>query len=373
MKSSFSPIAAPRRAKVWAALALGAFLSLNTTVRAADTDKSDPADAWREVKKACTPPVPPEEWREHEPSAEIVAAYKADQAKRAAAGVDKLKDFIARFPDDEHIADARRKLLSMLRIAAQLGDTNHLADLATAQTDFEKNHTLSADEKFSARVRDVQLAAMSKESQGKEAMYAELEKGLRELIKEFPDRDEPYSGLLDVAANSDSEKAKAIVAEILASKASDSIKHAAKASVAKLDLVGKPLELQFEALDGRKVDVAAMKGKVVLVDFWATWCGPCVGELPHVKEAYDKLHDKGFEIVGISFDQDKSSLEKFVAAKSMAWPQYFDGKGWQNKFGSQWGINGIPTMWLVDKKGSLRDMNGREDLAGKVEKLLAEQ
>jgi len=261
----------------------------------------------------------------------------------------------------------------MLRIAAQLGDTNHLADLATAQTDFEKNHTLSADEKFSARVRDVQLAAMSKESQGKEAMYAELEKGLRELIKEFPDRDEPYSGLLDVAANSDSEKAKAIVAEILASKASDSIKHAAKASVAKLDLVGKPLELQFEALDGRKVDVAAMKGKVVLVDFWATWCGPCVGELPHVKEAYDKLHDKGFEIVGISFDQDKSSLEKFVAAKSMAWPQYFDGKGWQNKFGSQWGINGIPTMWLVDKKGSLRDMNGREDLAGKVEKLLAEQ
>lgn len=114
------------------------------------------------------------------------------------------------------------------------------------------------------------------------------------------------------------------------------------------------------------------KSGVVLVDFWATWCGPCVAEVPHVVETYEKLHGKGFEIVGISFDQDKGALTKFVEEHKMPWPQYFDGKGWQNQFGQEFGIQSIPTMWLVDKKGNLRDTNGREDFASKVEKLLAE-
>ncbi|HZQ47090.1 MAG TPA: TlpA disulfide reductase family protein, partial [Verrucomicrobiae bacterium] len=103
------------------------------------------------------------------------------------------------------------------------------------------------------------------------------------------------------------------------------------------------------------------------------WCGPCVGEIPNVKAAYEKLHGKGFEIVGISFDQSKEALEKFVTEKEMAWPQYFDGKGWGNKYGQEFGINSIPTMWLVDKKGNLRDTNARGELEEKVAKLLAEE
>jgi thiol-disulfide isomerase/thioredoxin len=136
--------------------------------------------------------------------------------------------------------------------------------------------------------------------------------------------------------------------------------------------VGQPLDIKFTAVDGRAVDLAQMKGKVVLVDFWATWCGPCVGELPHVKEAYEKLHPKGFEIVGISLDSDKAKLEKFVKEKGMAWPQFFDGQGWKNSISSKFGIHSIPAMWLVDKKGNLSTINGREDLAGQVEKLLAQ-
>ena len=95
-------------------------------------------------------------------------------------------------------------------------------------------------------------------------------------------------------------------------------------------------------------------------------------ELPTVKAAYEKRHATGFEIVGISFDDDKTKLQGFVAKAETKWPQYFDGKGWENKFGQQFGIHSIPAMWLVDKKGNLRDLNGRDDLAGKVEKLLAE-
>src|SRR6204780_1062417 len=70
----------------------------------------------------------------------------------------------------------------------------------------------------------------------------------------------------------------------------------------------KPLDLKYTAVDGTKVDLATMRGKVVLVDFWATWCPPCRGEVPNVVAAYKKYHDKGFNIVGISLDQDKSAL-----------------------------------------------------------------
>jgi thiol-disulfide isomerase/thioredoxin len=109
---------------------------------------------------------------------------------------------------------------------------------------------------------------------------------------------------------------------------------------------------------------------VVLIDFWATWCGPCVAELPNVLKAYKELHPKGFEIVGISLDSDKEKLESFVKEKGMDWPQFFDGKGWKNEISSNYGINSIPAMWLVDQKGMVIDTAARANLEEKVAKLL---
>jgi thiol-disulfide isomerase/thioredoxin len=131
-----------------------------------------------------------------------------------------------------------------------------------------------------------------------------------------------------------------------------------------------PVDLTFTAVDGRAVNLASLRGKVVLLDFWATWCPPCREEVPNVVAAYNKYHAQGFEVVGISLDEDKNSLTEFTADNGMPWPQFFDGQGWSNALAERFGIRSIPQMWLLDRQGRIITKNGRRDLDGQVAALL---
>jgi peroxiredoxin len=125
---------------------------------------------------------------------------------------------------------------------------------------------------------------------------------------------------------------------------------------------------------GKPLSIANYKGKVVLLDFWATWCGPCVKELPNVIKAYDAYHGKGFEIIGISLDKDQEKLASFTKEKKMTWVQYFDGLAWQNKLAVKYGINSIPATFLLDGQGVIigTDLRG-EALEQAVAKALAKK
>ena len=118
----------------------------------------------------------------------------------------------------------------------------------------------------------------------------------------------------------------------------------------------------FEEKDvaGKPLSIDNYKGKVVLIDFWATWCGPCVAELPNVLKVYEKHHGKGFDIIGISLDQDEAKLTSFTKQKNMTWQQFFDGQGWGNKLAAKYGVNSIPATFLLDGEGKIigKDLRG---------------
>ena len=127
-------------------------------------------------------------------------------------------------------------------------------------------------------------------------------------------------------------------------------------------------------LAGKPLSTADYKGKILLVDFWATWCPPCVGELPNVLKTYEQYHAKGFQVIGISLDQDEQALKSFITKRKVEWPQYFDGQGWSNKLAVKYGVQGIPTTFLLDGEGKIigRDLRG-EDLDQAVSKALAKR
>jgi len=132
-------------------------------------------------------------------------------------------------------------------------------------------------------------------------------------------------------------------------------------------------DFDVKDLDGKPLSIAGYKGKVVMLDFWATWCGPCVGEVPNVAAVYAKYHGKGFEIIGISLDRDgdKDKLISFTKEHNMPWRQFFDGKFWNNELAVKYGVQSIPATFLLDPSGNIiaKDVRG-EALEPAVRKAL---
>lgn len=124
----------------------------------------------------------------------------------------------------------------------------------------------------------------------------------------------------------------------------------------------KPLEMAFTSIDGTRIDLADMRGKVVLLDFWSISCPPCITEMPHIQAMYEKYRNHGFEVIGLAADgdDDKKRVIDITTKQGATWPQYLDkGRNVTVSYHSLYHINSYPTVWLLNKDGLIVDRNAR--------------
>lgn len=140
-----------------------------------------------------------------------------------------------------------------------------------------------------------------------------------------------------------------------------------------LAALAEPVDLRFTALDGRRVDTRPWQGRVILVDFWATWCVPCIQAMPHLRELHERYHGRGLEIIGVSLDRAglTAAVEKVVREQALPWPQLYEGRAHETEVAVRYGVQPIPHVLLFGKDGRIVAVNpSSRDLEAHLERLL---
>jgi thiol-disulfide isomerase/thioredoxin len=128
------------------------------------------------------------------------------------------------------------------------------------------------------------------------------------------------------------------------------------------------------AASGEELSLDKFKGKIVLLDFWASWCGPCRAEMPEVKRLWKKYQNENFILIGINMDDNRKAFEQYVKEEGVVWPQFYDGKGWNNRIAQLYSVHSIPMTFLIDQQGIIRAAGLRgERLYSKIGDLLKEK
>ena len=302
------------------------------------------------------------------------AASRKTMAERLSAQLDHFKQFIKDYPQSPNRWEARMAVMQIANSLAMVNQTEpdmagQAEELQSIADDTEAPENVRAD----AGLVLLQLASLDFDRDRSEKAARSLAAAIQKFIDTHPDDARiPVLRMTEAQAmeNYDPERSRKLYTE-LSGEEDPELSGAAKSALELMDMRTKPLDLKFTAVDGSEVDLATLRGKVVLVDFWATWCPPCVEEVPELVATYEKFKDQGFAIVGISLDEDKAALEKFTTENKMTWPQFFDGKGWENEFAKRFKIQSVPTMWLLDREGKLIDANPRGRLEQAVEAAVA--
>lgn len=286
-------------------------------------------------------------------------------AQRLRSQLEHFQTFVRDYPQSPNRWEARMAVMQLGNSLAMIEDREpDLAAQSKELRDIADDKEAPLNIRADAGLVLLQIASVDFDRTRTEQSGRDLSAAIAKFLETHPG--DPRRAALKLTEaqaleNFDPSAARAIYEEVAKDEDPD-IAQAAKSGLELMELRDNPLELSFTTVDGKKFDLADLRGKVVLIDFWATWCPPCVEEVPQLVETYEKFKGQGFEIVGISLDTDKSALEKFTAENKMTWPQFFDGKGWDNELAQRFKIQSVPTMWLLGRDGKLVDPAPRNRL-----------
>jgi peroxiredoxin len=182
-----------------------------------------------------------------------------------------------------------------------------------------------------------------------------------------------YIGMMMIAHRAHSELGEKLAHQIITTtNAPEVVLRSARDLLNRQWSVGTIPELKAIAIDGREVDLAAFRGKVVLLNFWATDCPPCVAELPELKDAYLKFKAEGFEVIGISLDRDKTAVQKLIKKLGIPWPIICEGEAFMGKVAKDFGIGWIPQNWLLDRQGRVQGFAEESTIEKAIRTMLSE-
>ena len=323
-------------------------------------------DYIRSIRQPAAQPTSREEMMKSMQSIASATVKAADKA------LSQLKD------SDDLFDEAATAKLQSLMMLSRLGDAAASTDLQSfAKSLIEgPSPALALEAKRLLLVQEAQELFTKRDLEKAPAII----KQAGELLSANPD-DAATAGLAMQLASAFehmpggealSKQAYETFGPIFEKSTNDSIRQMAESfqgTLRRLALPGNPMKITGTLLNGQPFDQSTLAGKIVLVDFWATWCGPCIAEIPNVLEQYQKYHSKGFEVVGISLDQERDALEKFVTERKIPWPILFEpseGSGWQHPLATYYGISGIPTVILIGNDGNVVSLNARGERLGEL-------
>lgn len=334
----------------------------------------DVESAWKHLKSANPLPHLPQEWEKNPPAdQDLVRQTLRAETERLLTLADQARQFAAKYPDDPRRAGAVQIAAHALVSATRIGSPTARTQLAELDRERLADPMLPTSKRLEIRMRQLQSEAEALAQTSPADARDKYEDGARSLIAEFPKDPAPWAMLLEVVDQGNDDPTRAKLSQIVKSNdAPAPIKERAAAILHRYEALGKPLALNFTALDGRTVDLAALRGKVVVIHFWATWCTTCIDAIVTMTKAYGTLRELGVEMIGVTLDSEQAKVEQFVKEKGVAWPQFFEPSGKSNRIVRDWGVTVLPSMWLVDRNGVLRDLNAQVDLSKKIEKMLAE-
>jgi thiol-disulfide isomerase/thioredoxin len=383
-----------RTALCAAALCALAICGNSTTLRAQEdpkTDKPAAAPAESEEKPAAEPDpfVVPEDVDSQELTlimrrlSRYPATVRTPQARLEYLGkVNGVADvMLARELDDDSYKSVMGFKAMVLGALESMGDETAAKQLADflAKAEQDPRPAIAAEAKklvLNTKVRNIGTMAAEERRQLVEDVAALLQKP-----EEVAASMSLVMGVCRRLEQADMELAKtaySTYSKLVAASPDERVASYAESmegSVRRLNLPGNPIEVAGKTVDGEQFDIKQYKGKVVLVDFWATWCGPCIAELPNVLDNYKKYHAKGFEVVGISLDQAPDKLTEFIAEREIPWvnlfPETEEERGWNNPIARHYGISGIPATVLVNQDGNVVTLSARgAELDEQLETLL---